>query len=235
MHDVIAACVPTLGYSDLLPDLVRNLMLDVDQVWVYVNKKDRLADVMSMLPDVASLNGAQPGTAITVISMTANASTLHEVWADAVEMAAGAYDWLAILNDDITLDAHACSSAVALAETMDPTVAVVGFDYRERTERALRYTDRGWRSDPASGGIPGHAFMVRPDRVRVDTQFEIWYGDDAIFRNAILDGHRLAVAEGVHVAHPQWETTVSRYPELEEAKDRDRHRWYTHYGDTVTP
>ena len=109
-----------------------------------------------------------------------------------------------------------------------PDVAIAGFDYEHHTKVRLRDAIGSWRMR----GVAGMAFVVRPNLVAdLDLDLIWWYGDCALIRRTLQNGHRVVVVEGIDVACPEWEMTMRHYPELEEAKERDRHLWYERYGD----
>lgn len=150
----------------------------------------------------------------------ANDQNVFQAWNMGIEMAAfeGA-DWVAILNDDITLEPLACHMvATTLLGRKD--VWIAGFDYERHSMVGLRDAKGSYREH----GIGGFGFMLRlSSGLRFDPRFNWWGGDDDLVYTCLFLGGKAVVVEGVHISHPSGGGTSSRhYPELMEGTGEDR-------------
>lgn len=145
---------------------------------------------------------------------------VYEAWNRGIELAAfeGA-DWVAILNDDITLAPRACTG---VAETLNDRkdVWLAGFDYEYHDQFGLRLAKGSFREH----GIGGFGFMLRlSSGLRFDPRFNWWGGDDDLVYTCLFLGGKAVVVEGVHISHPPSGGTSSQhYPELMEGIGEDR-------------
>ena len=164
-------------------------------------------------------------------------TSLYGVWNRALADTAtldGERPVCVLLNDDVVV-ARGTLSGVAREMWARPNAAVIGLDYDPRRpdvvtgEVRCRPVDGTYRR----GGVGGFAFAVDASKpVRVDEQFEWWGGDDDLVLTALTLGYGVFVAEGLPVRHPHAETSAIHFPELGPAKDRDRLRLRSKWGQS---
>lgn len=211
------ALIPTVGEAWQLPTLVDRLLAEgVDQVLLTVNENPP--------PKLPLMNG--PRVAIIPLS-----GSIYAGWNFGIRYARAndVGGWVALLNDDLELAPGALVAAARYIDD-DPTVAVVGLDYRSDAPEAptgLRKVSGTFRHD----GVHGCALLVDANKVReVDEDFEWWYGDDDLVFKAEQDGWSVALAEGCRVTH-QGEATAVKREWTHMAKIRDRQRFIEKWGD----
>lgn len=210
----VVAVVPTIGEAPQLPTLVDRLLADgVDAVLLLVNRLG--ADVRVAL---------SPGR----VHRIDHRGSIYDSWNMGLDFAKALDAVALVVNDDVTL-AEGAARLVERAFSLDPGLAVVGFDYRCQPgeEFRLDYVQGTYRH----GGIAGFAFAVDPTRTdaRVDERFEWWYGDDDLMFQVHADGLGLAIARTACVQHVA-ETTSSRHPWTYEARARDTVRFQEKWG-----
>jgi len=111
-----------------------------------------------------------------------------------------------ILNDDLIATHTALETLAAELDTAD-----------------LVYL--GGRGGPSP--MTGWCFGLPPDKIRPDEAFEWWYGDDDMYRRAVVYGLTVRAVEAPEIVHNK----VARFadPNLEAATVRDerlyRQRW----------
>lgn len=216
----VNVCIPTVGESELLPELINVLDADpaVGRIDLYINEVNGLTRVLELIKDCP----------LAFVSVgTIEPETFYRSWNHAIAVAREEGHKLAILNDDIVLPKHQPITAALTVWDDHPDVAVLGFDHTEQVTVAegLRYCSGSFRH----GGIPGFAFMVDPLRVEeVDPAYEIWYGDDDLFFTTQRNGHRLGRCY-LQVRHAA-STTLNRRAWVAAAAQRDRERWEAKWG-----
>lgn len=151
----------------------------------------------------------------------------YRMWNDALRIAKDEqFDAVVLLNDDIEL--HSESIDVALdVLSGDDSIGVVGLNYRRRLEDGV---DRGagfrqTKGTYKDGGIWGCAFIVRTscmDTVPyIDERYNLWYGDDELFKSMNKCGYKTGIAVGAPVLH-EGSATTNMFPELIALTDEDR-------------
>lgn len=204
---MVTAVIATIGESEHLAPLVEQLLAEGAEVQLLVNRAD------AKVPSFADER---------VQRIDLFGQTIYQVWNWAIRETRGP---LAILNDDVRLDAGALP-AVLDAMAADENLVAVGFDYEQLPARRLRYCTGTY----SQHGISGCAFVVDADRCPlVDEQFEWWGGDDDLMVSIEAAGGSMAVLEGAHVEH--WSGTTSRHHDwIHDAVLRDRERMLAKFG-----
>lgn len=190
--------VPTIGYSHYLIPLINEIERDraVDKILLTVNLEEYVEPIQEFFRFGAPT--------IEVIETWPQGKSLYHGWNTSIDMARKEDAWLAVLNDDIRLTTPYAISHVAGLLASNPSYAIVGLNWQEPPEsadpgaRPLRQTHGSYRH----GGVGGWAWVCDPHKiVTVPHDFVWWYGDDHIFFSAEKDGHKLGLANHVHVEH----------------------------------
>lgn len=153
--------------------------------------------------------------------------SLYHGWNYSIELAKKEDAWLAVLNDDIQLFEDKSVSTVAGVLADSPSYAIAGLNWLEPPQstpvsaRPLRQVHGSYRHH----GVGGFAWVCDPQKIRTVPESLVWWGgDDAIFFYAEEDGHKLGIANHVHVQHENELTANSDGQEwTHTAKEQDRH------------
>jgi hypothetical protein len=159
-------------------------------------------------------------------------SMWNDAWRTSCDMGYGA---VALLNDDIVL--HHKSLRIAYKELLSNNRrGIVGLNYERPVSSG---PDETLGSRQCSGsfrnhGIGGHAFILRASTLgrvpEIDERYNIWYGDDELFRNVEEAGYSLHVALGAPVDHYS-STTTNQFPELLGKTGLDRDLFLSKFGE----
>lgn len=198
--------IPTIGYSPYLIPLVNELERDraIDRIILTVNLEEYVEPIQEVF------RFAEP--TVEVVETWPQGKSLYHGWNYAIEMAQKEDAHLAVLNDDIRLlEANAISQVAGLLAN-NPSYAIVGLNWQGSPEsadngaRPLRQTHGTYRH----GGVGGWAWVCDPHKiVQVPDDFVWWYGDDHIVFAAERDGHKVGIANNVHVEHVHELTAAS--------------------------
>lgn len=211
------AVVPTIGLAPQLRPLVDQLVREgVEEVILTVNEPGSSLRLETWWPVVHRVY--VPGS-------------IYTGWNLGLRRARRLGQTLAVLNDDVELEPGALAAAEKMMRS-DPSVAVMGLDHFPPESSFTRPGEVLYCAGTYQhNGVPGWAFLADPTKVSpVDERFEWWYGDDDLVRQAIADGHKVAVAGGARVKH-QGEASAAQRPWTHEAKIRDAARFAEKWGD----
>lgn len=149
---------------------------------------------------------------IEIVETWPQGKSLYHGWNTSIEMARKENAWLAVFNDDIRLLEPLAISRVSGLLASDPSYAIVGLNWLEPPEstdpsaRPLRQVHGSYRHH----GVGGFAWVCDPHKVSlVPDDLVWWYGDDHIFLSAERDGHKIGIANHVHVEHANGLTSMT--------------------------
>jgi hypothetical protein len=168
-------------------------------------------------------NGSTPPFPGAVVRADA---TIHQMWNEGLRDAAAAADGgphnVAVLNNDLELEPG----------------------FLEKLAAGLRRDDRSWIAYPNFKGLDiadgdavavsyrdghhlsGWAFMLRGEAgLRFDEQFEWWYGDTDIQRQAEVSGHQVVCVGGAACVHLESGRSTDASPELQAKAAADQVRF----------
>lgn len=184
--DGTLACIPSIGRSEYLYELVEVLVGDGIPVHVWVNQPGvRLIDQLSGL---AFTEHRRPKASI------------YEEWNMAARKAKEAgYGYMLVCNDDITMLPGTVRALVdALADTNWAAISV------GETEPVVHPTSLTATSHAAGTrrAFLQWCFLVRLEAWQdVDPRYQIWYGDDDLLLKLEGAGWRYGALHGVGVRH----------------------------------
>lgn len=226
------AAIPVKNKLEWTAPLVEHLLLhdDLDQVWVFDNgSRDRTRE---WLVHRSSFDGR-------LKPMDAEGMKIYEMWNYMITLA-GAYPSanLAILNNDIRLPPYAIRDMSLLMRKDEYQIAAVDpartglYTYsigwwapdRALPEPIEPYCEEqplgfriGWAFIVAAEFWKGQPYAVHPD-------FEIYYGDDDLYRRAMERGGRACVVRGIGSDHAEnqsgWERNLETWNKDKELYDR---------------
>lgn len=221
MSDKALVTIPTIGASDLLPGLLDFLMLDpaVKVIDLYVNDPLKLRSVRNIVKSLGTCDTQK------INIRRAPERTIYPSWNMGMDKANQLGMKAVILNDDIEFgEIDPITEMLGHWENHD-NVAIMGFD-SSGTQTEVRHCRGSYRH----GGIPGFAFAIDPSvGVRVDPQFQWWYGDDDLFFSVEKAGYQLACCP-VPVQH-EASTTANRVSWVDDVIKGDAIRWQAKWGD----
>jgi GT2 family glycosyltransferase len=200
---VIVAAIPVRNNLKWTAPLVDSLLLgdEVDQIWIYDNGSTD-----------ATRYWIQQQQKIwdRIVYIDASQMRFYEMWNHMIKTAANIGGVrLAILNNDIRLPHMALKT---MADNMG-NYDIVTIDTTRSSFQPIEdvHTQKisGWWHRV------GWAFMVRADfwnteRFAIDPRFNLWYGDDYLYRRTLERGGRVATMVGVGCDHAVSQT---EYPE----------------------
>lgn len=179
----------------------------LEAIWPQV---DRVVVVSHRAPYIP---GPARGEKCTVLRYDADVPNISTMWNMGIEavdaMSAGPYD-VAILNDD----------------------AIVPDDWFGRVTSYMRAQGAaaGCVYRPWDSRMTGYAFILDGDKgLRCDEQFQWWYGDTDLERQAEARGG-VAFAEGADVEHRHPNGSMSGDPVLAMVAAEDGHRYREKWG-----
>lgn len=195
--------IPTIGHSELLIPLLRDLEQDryVNKILLTVNLEEYVEPLQNFF---RPLYEDDDNPLIEIVPTWERGKSLHHGWNAAIHRARDANAWLAVLNDDIRLVEPLAMSSVARHMGYEPDYAVVGLNWLETAEE----TQRNARpigevhGTYRNHGVGGFAWVCDPHKVTtVPDSLVWWYGDDHIVLSAEKVGHKVGIASHVHVEH----------------------------------
>jgi hypothetical protein len=225
--------IPSIGCSDRLEAVIRAAQHSIaDEVFVIENQ---LVAAPRWMPTAWHRINVMESRKEHFFYRNEPELSLYGVWNQAMAIArydGGECPIAVILNDDIEIPTGSINLMIEALRKF-PDYAVVGGDWQttnlDPVEGAPLAQSYG---SMRTGGVPGWAFACRADRCKVDEQFEWWAGDDDLLHQAMEDGWRIGVQLGAPVRHPEPETSASKFPHLDAAKDRDRLRLVEKWNDS---
>lgn len=146
--------------------------------------------------------------------------------------------YILISNNDIILPRGAIASLRGLLEhNPDAWVAYPDYSAPWQTDAAEMGGASVTSGVYGDGGMFGACFMLAGHLVPwtpliTDLSYEWWYGDNHLAEMIAQHGGQQLRALGVPVLHVN-EATCRHYPQLDQAKYRDRHRWVTRYQRSI--
>lgn len=205
----IAVCIPSIGRSPLLMDLV-----------------DVVLDELDVDPEAVEIWDNSENEAYHPWAPTIHApdSTIYQEWNEFAKTY-GATHHLAFLNDDIAMMPGTLQAFALACDTGWQAASVAARPNEPRVDRA--WHPRLARGTFRQGGLNGWAFMVAKGAYPpegIDDEFQVWYGDDDLFWKMSRAGCRLCVLEGVSVYH-ETSTTVNSLDWVPAAQAADADRW----------
>lgn len=201
----VVACIPSIGRSPHLYDLVQVLLDDDVAVRVYVN--DETATFNESLPDVVHMPG----------------HSIYAEWNEAAIWAREENAHLLLLNDDIvmmpgtvrvladTLDRYDSYGLISVSEqrlVLDP-----GEVLPTSHQRGNRYSF-----------LPWCALARAKAWQNVDPRYQIWYGDDDLIWKMVQAGWDVGILSGVGAVH-HVSTTSQQLPWVSAATHADAQLW----------
>ncbi len=165
--------------------------------------------------------------------------SLYRLWNIGVRQAIDqGVDYIAILNDDITIKMNGVLRVMAEMLDSSPETGVVYPDmHRPMTwgefwgPKTLTPTTGTW----GAGGMTGFCFMFRADLgIPFDEGYCLWYGDDAFEEAVRAKGLLVCRIDGLPIDHTPGQSTAKLPPEEVAAMiAKDRQRWESRMHSTV--
>jgi GT2 family glycosyltransferase len=153
-------------------------------------------------------------------------ATIHEMWnaglVEAARAAGGRPHNVAVLNNDLEVHpGFLATLAEGLRSSDDNWIAYPNWQGLDIPVRVAVPVDR-----TAGQSMSGWAFMVRGEvGLRFDEQFQWWYGDDDIQRQAEKAGGRVVCVGGVTCTHLEPGRSTDESPELRARARADMERF----------
>lgn len=207
----VVCCIPSIGLSPHLYDLVRTL-LDCDtSVRVYVNSSDAQLDRDRLSVHVGVIH--MPGYSI------------YSEWNDAARWARDLGAYLLLVTDDVVITSQVPGELAAALDC--------------RPDYGLISTDVGLTHEsfaPSDVTAVSHAkndryafatwcFIARPEAWQdVDPRYRIWYGDDDLIWKVNAADWQTGYLRGVGVTH-HTSTTSRQLPWVAQAAHEDGVLW----------
>lgn len=217
--------IPTIGQSELLLPLVRELQRDenIDKVILTVNLEEYVEPIRSFF------SGAEAW--VEVVETWEQGPSIYHGWNASIKRAREANAYLAVLNDDIRLfEPNAITYSALLLEER-PRYAVVGLNWLQPpTVQPPSAQMQSVKGSYRHHGVGGFAWVCDPHKVEtIPDDLVHWGGDDFIFFRAEDAGYRLGIANHIHVEHPAPETTAHYQSWTHDARIKDREVFDRYY------
>lgn len=195
------ACIPTIGGTPLLTDLVEVLANES-----YISKILLIDNSESGLCAYERVAHLSEEVWKKIMLIKNYPETIYEGWNRGITMGSQLGQNIAILNDDIILQPGSLAIAEMALDVEKYTL--MGLNYFEPKKRPVY----GLPVKPVhgtfrTGGFGGFAFIVSPSCPKVDSRFKWWYGDDDLAERIKAQGGRMGVCMGAPVDHPVASTT----------------------------
>lgn len=222
-----AACIaiPTLSAMKTLRPLVKSLSADPAVGCVLILDNGHRAEAKQWL---RVMQRKDP----KVVVVDTRGWGLHRMWNYGWDYARDqGFGYYGAFNDDLVVPANVVRD-LADALDRDPALWIVSPDWQRPLADGVAVTGRVNRvtGTQRHGGIAGWCWLARTNiPVRVDEQFEWWYGDCSLAEDIRLSGGALGIVEGLPLDHVQ-ETTARKHPWTRDAIVRDGQRYEAKYG-----
>lgn len=212
----VAACIPTLGLSPLLDDLVYDLTLQDVFVRVYFNGEHVTESVLQLV------EGWPLDDELELVHMP-GASIYHE-WNDAAQWACDRDEYLLVLNDDIVIPK---GFATSLHDALEghPEYGLIGVSEAQPCNQPPYHVNPC--SHPAGNrySFSAWCFIARPEAWQfIDPGYRVWYGDDDLIWKVNAAGWMTGSLHGVGVEH-HTSTTTRQVPGAMAAAHEDGLLW----------
>jgi len=210
---VIIAAIPVRNNLKWTAPIVEQLLLgdEIDQLWIYDNgSTDETAIWMFNRCKIDSRLKYFP----------AHDMRFYEMWNDMIRRAdEKGSTRLAILNNDIRLPHMALKTMAAnMGNYTIVTIDTTRTSFQPIEDVRVQKIGGWWHR-------VGWAFMVNPsfwknERFAIDPRFNLWYGDDYLYRRTMERGGRVGTMIGVGCDHAVSQTEYPADKELATQQDK---------------
>jgi hypothetical protein len=190
----IVVVIPTRYYVDMIEDLLPSLT-EASKIYIYDNGlSTELYDRLESHAELTMIN--------------AYGSSIYKMWNDGWSLAQLEFEnpYVAILNDDIYF-LPGTLELMAKALNDNPSVAAICPEYERRVAEGISDNSSPMIVSSTFGnrGMAGFAFMLKGELpiVKIDENYNWWYGDDELVWNIEHAGYWVAKLLGVPVDHNQ--------------------------------
>lgn len=214
MRTRVVACIPTIGLSPHLRDLMQSLQAEDVAVRLMVNSSE--------VPDTVQAEQASVGWGS--IDHRPDWS-IYQEWNEAAEWACSLDAYLLVLNDDIVVAPH-FATALGLALDEFDSYGLISADPHHPSPQSMVGTSpipAGFKRGDRRA-FANWAFAARPAAWQMIGDFEIWYGDDHLIYQVEQAGWDVGYHQGTGVFHDT-SCTTRQLPWTNEAVARDHVRW----------
>ncbi len=158
--------------------------------------------------------------------------SIYRMWNAGVEMSSG--DYIAILNDDITILPGTLPLMAAVLEASGTTrLGVVYPDQWAPLEGGLpeKIVIQLTTGSARVGGMTGFCFMFRRGlMIPFDERYNWWFGDDQFEHDVRAEGLTVGRINGLPLAHDQSTSADRRKAELGPLIQADQQLWRQEHG-----
>lgn len=226
----IAVCIPTLGISPHLENLVRTLMTDKSVGYIEIMNNGNL-DLSAYSYDP----WFEEHLPYVVVQDTQGKS-IYEMWND-FRVRQDWNNYTAFLNDDIVIKPETLTLLRDALEN-DPTMAITYPDYAAlwdyKPSGGIVYTD----TTAGAGGMAGFCYMLRPNTKipLIDENLKLYWGDDDLVKQVISQGYKIGRVSGLPILHAG-SYTINRMDSGERNRlmEADRAYFNQKYGENRSP
>ena len=172
----------------------------------------------------------EDGVEVNLLDSYVHNHSIYRMWNAGVEMAKG--DYIAILNDDITILPGTLPLMARILETQ-PRLGVVYPDRWAPLEGGLPEKVQIQLSEGSGrvGGMTGFCFMFRKDLgVPFDERYGWWFGDDQFEFDVRAKGLTVGRVNGLPLSHQESTSAERRKDELGLLIRADQQLWRQEHG-----
>jgi GT2 family glycosyltransferase len=208
----VRACIPTIGLSPDLDNLVEYLRHKIDRVELYVNS-----------PEVPDHVGVYEAHKNVYVFHRPGLNIYHE-WNEGVRCGGEAGAYVLVLNDDIVVPD---GFEISLHDALDgqPDYALLGVAGTSAVNQPPYSVTPVSHQAGNRYAFSAWAFIARPSMwTKINESYEIWYGDDDMIWEANARGHKVGMLHGLGVEH-HVSTSIGKSAWTIEAAGRDGVRW----------